>query len=197
MRRSDARLLLFVSAFLIFAGGVHLLLDNYYASALPVPEESLLASPPIQTEERRIPRNLRISSVNIQAPVIPVGLTKEGLMEAPEGPDNTGWFVLGVAPGEQGSSVIAGHRGFRTGPAVFDNLHLVQTGDEVEIETADGNKLTFVVTRKEVYGATEKVPEVWDRNDGRYLNLITCSGKWNRLTGTSDDRLVVFTKLKT
>ena len=197
MRRSDARLLLLVFSFLAFAGGTHLLIQNFYASALSLPEESLLAStPPPSPGDPENPITLEIPKIELEAPIVPVGLTKGGAMAAPEGPVNTGWFTGGVKPGEIGSAVIAGHRGFRTGPAVFDYLYKVEPGDEIFVTTKDGQRLTFVVKEKQIYGAMDKVPAVWDRKDGRYLNLITCSGKWNRLTKTSDDRLVVFTELK-
>ena len=195
MHRSDSRLLLFVFSFLIFAGGLYTLWTNFYASDISVPEESLLAQSPAGDSNLR-PINLEVKSVGINAAIVPVGLTAQGAMQAPEGPKNTGWFSLGTPPGNKGSAVIAGHRGFRTGPAVFDNLHLVNPGDEVKITTEEGKELIFVVKEKKIYGATDTVPEVWDKNDGIYLNLITCSGKWNRLTRTSDERLVVFTELK-
>lgn len=196
MHRPNTRLLILILTFLIFIGGSYLVLNNFYASALSVPEESLTAQAS-ETSLAGTPTSLEISSVKISAPIVSVGLTAQGLMESPEGPVNTGWYSLGVSPGEKGSAIIAGHRGFRTGPAVFDNLHLVNTGDEVRIKNAEGQDMIFVVKEKKTYGATEIVPEVWNKTDGKYLNLITCSGQWNRLTGTSDERLVVFTELKT
>jgi len=118
-------------------------------------------------------------------------------MESPKEPGDTAWFKLGASPGEKGSSVIAGHRGWKTGPAVFDDLDKIQLEDNVYVEDEKGNTLVFVVREMRVYGANEIVPEVWNKDDTAHLNLITCSGDWNESTKTSDKRLVVFTDLAT
>jgi LPXTG-site transpeptidase (sortase) family protein len=195
MRRSDIRLLFLVGAFLAFAYGVYILSNDLLLSDLRVPEE-ILTSPSRQRNQDKIPTTIQIEKIQVNAPVLSMGLTKIGTMEAPTGPLDTGWYSLGPAPGEIGSSVIAGHRGWHTGKAVFDDLHLLEIGDEIAITEKDGSRLIFAVKSAKIYGAKDKAPEVWNKKDGRYLNLITCSGKWNRLTGTSDQRLVVFAELK-
>lgn len=152
----------------------------------------LFASP-----EKIIPIRITIPSIKVEALIKPVGLTKLKTMESPEEPLDTAWFKLGASPGEKGSSVIAGHRGWKTGRAIFDDLDEIQLGDKVYVENEKGDILVFVVREMRVYGALEIVPEVWNKNDAAYLNLITCSGDWNASTGTSDKRLVVFTDLAT
>jgi len=64
-----------------------------------------------------------IPSINIDAAIEYVGLTSNGAMAVPKGPNDVGWFELGPRPGDIGSAVIAGHDGWKDGiPAVFDNL---------------------------------------------------------------------------
>ena len=106
-----------------------------------------------------------------------------------------GWFRLGPKPGEKGSAVIAGHRGWKTGPAVFDYLHELKPGDEILVVGEDGRERTFVVREMRVYKRDEIVPEVWHKDDAPHLNLITCSGNWDSAAGTSEERLVVFSDL--
>ena len=65
------------------------------------------------------------------------------------------------------------------------------------VEDSEGNELVFEVRELRTYDAKEIVPEVWNKDDASYLNLITCSGSFNVLTGTSKERLVVFTDLVT
>jgi LPXTG-site transpeptidase (sortase) family protein len=98
-------------------------------------------------------------------------------------------------PGSLGSAVIAGHRGWKAGPAVFDDLDKINIGDEVKVLDEKGAEHVFKVRDKRIYNAEDKIPEVWKSTDGSHLNLITCSGKRNIFTGSAQNRLVVFTDL--
>lgn len=151
----------------------------------------------LASEEKIIPIRIKIPSIKVDAVIKPVGLTKYKTMEAPKEPEDTTWFKLGVSPGEKGSSVIAGHRGWKKGKAIFDDLNKIQLGDKVYVENEKGEMLAFVVREMRTYDALDIAPEVWNKKDSAHLNLITCSGDWNASTGTSDKRLVVFTDLIT
>lgn len=141
------------------------------------------------------PARIRISKINVDARVEHVGLTRDGAMDVPKQKENTGWLKTGPRPGERGSSVIAGHRGWRSGRAVFDDLHLLKKGDKIYVEDATGKSFVFEVREMRSYDARAKVSEVWQRGDKAYLNLITCFGDWNEITRTSAERLVVFAEL--
>jgi sortase A len=153
--------------------------------------------PVFASAEKAPPARISIPSIGVDAKVSPVGRTKDGAMESPKGPEDAAWFEPGPIPGERGSAVIAGHRGWKLRHAIFDDLHKIKLGDKVYVEDEKGTTLAFVVRKIKIYGAEEVVPEVWDKDDSSYLNLITCSGDWNILTGTSEDRLVVSTELVT
>jgi len=143
-----------------------------------------------------VPVRLRIPAIDVDAPVVPVGRDADGHMEAPDGPKNTGWYERRARPGERGSAVIAGHSGFRTGAAVFDHLDELDTGDLVYVKDEDGRTVAFVVRESRLYDWDASVPEVFRRDDGVYLNLITCTGGWNPVVGTSTKRIVVFCDMK-
>jgi sortase A len=192
-RRVANNLILFV-ALLLFASGVYVILNSNLNLKVP---DSVNQDNLAQVYTGDFPAGIKIPAIGVNAPIIPVGITKLGSMDVPSKPMDTGWYRLGPKPGEVGSAVIAGHRGFRSGPAVFDNLHNIKTGDKVYITDEKGGEQTFIVRETRTYGAWENVPAVWNKNDSAHLNLITCFGKWNKLTGTSDERLVVFTDLQT
>lgn len=148
-----------------------------------------------ETEKRSLPTLLKIPSINIAASVEQVGLTIEGEMDVPKNVNNVGWYNLGPKPGEWGSSVVAGHfDGIYGQDAVFTNLNKLREGDKIYIEDEDGNTITFVVTGSRVYdpGFAE---DVFVRNDGRYLNLITCDGVWDGSKKSFSKRLVVFAEI--
>ena len=141
------------------------------------------------------PARLKIPSIAVDAPVEYVGLTAEGAMDVPKDPDNVAWYNLGPRPGERGSAVITGHYDWKNNmPAVFDDLHTLNKGDKIYIEDEDGTMFTFVVREIEIYDKDADALEVFSSSDGKaHLNLITCTGVWNKAEKTYSDRLIVFT----
>lgn len=149
------------------------------------------------------PTQLQIPSLHIDAPVMPVGATASGQMDAPvssaiNSPYWTSvfWYAPGVAPGQAGNAVIAGHVD-RTGgdPAIFWSLATLHSGDSVFVQTRDKHTLTFVVQRIVKYASDvadhDVLQAIFGPTTEHHLNLITCSGAW---TGQGyDERLVVFT----
>ncbi|MFG6149669.1 class F sortase [Halobacillus sp. B23F22_1] len=81
------------------------------------------------------------------------------------------------------------------GPAVFFDLDQLQTGDEVLIY-GQGSILTFEVKEVVAY-PTKKAPinQIFGSSDSPSLNLITCTGLYNREAETHQERLVVYTEL--
>jgi sortase A len=154
--------------------------------------EPEVAAPSAPVPSFGVPVRLRIPALNVEAAVVTVGLTAEGAMDSPEGAENTGWYELGPRPGEQGSAVIAGHSGYRTGPAVFDDLEALQPGDRIYVVDDAGTTIEFTVRESREYDPYERPEEVFASNEGRHLNLITCTGSWDSAAGTHSKRLVVF-----
>lgn len=145
-----------------------------------------------------IPQKIRISKIDVLANVEIVGLTETGAMDAPVGPKEVGWYKGGPVPGKVGNSVIDGHSGWKNGKAVFDDLHKLERGDEIQVVDKSGEIFTFVVRELKYYDKDANTNEVFENHDGkRHLNLITCTGAWNPKTQTSSERLVVFSDLLT
>ncbi|HVB75152.1 MAG TPA: class F sortase [Ktedonobacteraceae bacterium] len=149
------------------------------------------------------PAQLQIPAIHVDAPVMDVGRTASGAMDAPVSKaynspywSNVFWYDAGAAPGQPGNAVIAGHVNRVGGdPAVFWSLSSLQPGDAVTIKTNDGTSINYVVNQVVRYPANypgqEAINAVFGPTTGHHLNLITCSGVW---TGSGyDERLVVFT----
>lgn len=153
--------------------------------------QSVVASQPVAAD---LPVRIRIPKIKVDAAIESVGLTADGAMEAPKDFTQAGWFNLGTIPGNIGSSVIAGHYGWKRGkPSVFDNLYKLRKGDKVYIEDGDGQITVFIVRGNRRYGAKADATGVFFSDDGKaHLNLITCEGTWNKADKTYSDRLVVF-----
>ncbi|MGY6019751.1 class F sortase [Streptomyces spinosirectus] len=144
-----------------------------------------------------LPDRVRIPTIRVDAPVLPVGLDADGWVSAPppEDPNLAGWFTGGVTPGEKGTAVVVGHVDNKQGPAVFYNLGALKKGNRVEVARKDGRTAVF-----EIYGI-----EVFDKNnfpgDRVYgskgdpeLRVITCGGGFSKKHGY-DGNVVVFARL--
>jgi LPXTG-site transpeptidase (sortase) family protein len=135
---------------------------------------------------------LSIPRIGVDAPVVPVGVTPAGHMDTPKGGEKTGWFAHGPEPGEEGSAVIAGHSGLRSGPAVFDELVRIEPGDRLYVVDDEGTTIEFRVRETRTCDWDAKPPDVFTSDEGRHLNLITCTGSWDAAAGTHGERLIVF-----
>jgi sortase (surface protein transpeptidase) len=144
-----------------------------------------------------VPASIEIPALDVNTEIEKVGRLENGQMGVPKGFDTVGWFGEGAKPGAPGNAVMAGHVDSKTGPAIFYKLEDLDKGDEVIVKDNDGKKLTFIVTGKEKYDRKNApVDKIFDYSYGSKLNLITCTGNFNRDEGTHEERLVVYTELQ-
>lgn len=142
------------------------------------------------------PSALVIPKIGVNAVVEHVGLDAEKRMDVPKEWKNVAWFELGPVPGQLGSAVMAGHLDSPSGAAVFYSLDTLTQGDEIIVTNQDGTSLTFVVEKTATYSENQfPLQEVFENNDKKRLNLITCSGIFNKNTQLYSHRLVVFAVL--
>jgi LPXTG-site transpeptidase (sortase) family protein len=148
-----------------------------------------------EKEKSSLPARLVIPSLKINASIEYVGLTPNGAMDVPTGPANVAWFDLGPRPGDNGSSVIDGHSGYKNNkPAVFDNLYKLHKGDKIYVEDSQGATITFITREIRSYDPKADASDVFISNDGKsHLNLITCVGFWDKILKSHSERLIVFT----
>jgi sortase A len=141
-----------------------------------------------------VPVRLRIDAIDLDAPIIPVGINEKGEMDVPDSAQVAGWYEKGPLPGQDGSAVIAGHLDTWIGTAgLFNRLHELKTGDVIEVTDAAGNVTLFEVLRTRAYPLSQAPEEiVFSDAAVPQLNLITCAGSrtWDGYT----DRLVVYAR---
>ena len=142
------------------------------------------------------PVRLQIPSLDIDARVQYVGVTKKGDMGIPDNFRDVAWYKYGPTPGQLGSAVMSGHldNGLAL-PGVFKHLGDLKPGSDVYVITEDGSKLRFVVVGTQTYPYKEAPRElIFVQNDAARLNLVTCTGSWVASDKTYDERIVVFTE---
>jgi hypothetical protein len=143
------------------------------------------------------PVRVRVPRLKIDAGMQVLDIDQATAELQPPDYGTAGWYKAGPEPGEPGRAVIAGHLDSADGPDVFHPLKKARKGDKIVVDTAEGRKLTFVVTGVElhrrdafptdrVYGGPRKAAE---------LRLITCGGEYVKSKGGYQSNVIVFAKL--
>lgn len=140
---------------------------------------------------------IRIPTIHVDAPVMPVGLDANGWVSAPppDNPNLAGWFTGAVSPGEKGTAVIVGHVDNTKGPAVFYGLGALKKGNRVEVLRKDGKTVVFEIYGIEVFEKnTFPGDRVYGSKGTPELRVITCGGPFSKRTGYQGN-VVVFARL--
>ncbi|WP_288908763.1 class F sortase [uncultured Microbacterium sp.] len=139
------------------------------------------------------PVRVAIPSIEIEAPLIDLGIGDAGVMEVPADYDDVGWFTGGGRPGGYGPTVIAAHVDSPTGPAAFIRLRELAPGDEVEVTDETGVAHRYTVTEVADYPKADfPTARVFGATATDELRLITCGGVFDPAAASYEDNRVVF-----
>ncbi|WP_216592545.1 class F sortase [Verrucosispora sioxanthis] len=146
------------------------------------------------------PVSLSIPSIDVAAPVKPVGDAPDGSIAVPplSRHEETGWYDRGPVPGDPGPAVIVGHVDTKSGPSVFYHLGKLKVGDTVEVLREDDSVAVFTVNSVEHF-PKDRLPadRVYGHEGPPGLRLITCGGEWlGGGTGYADN-VIAFATLTT
>ncbi|UCM86482.1 class F sortase [Streptomyces marincola] len=143
-----------------------------------------------------VPTWVSIPAIDVEAPLMNVGLDPEGWVDAPpqEIANLAGWYQDGAAPGARGTAVIVGHVDNASGPAVFYGLGVLRPGDAVEVIREDGVAVRFTVYDVAVYDKDEVPPSVYHDTGQPELRVITCGGSFEQDSGY-EDNVVVYARM--
>ncbi|MEO3926119.1 class F sortase [Micromonosporaceae bacterium B7E4] len=144
------------------------------------------------------PVGIGIRSLDLTAPVHPVGVARDGTIEVPASDrrDEAGWYSQSPTPGQYGPSVIVGHVDTRTGPAVFHDLAGLRPGAKIEVDREDESVAVFEVNSVKRFNKSElPVDRVYGDFSRPSLRLITCGGRWVGGSTGYADNVIVFASL--
>lgn len=153
----------------------------------PVVEPSGSATPSASPSSKRTSSRaialLKIPSIDVDVLVVE-GVSLSRLSFGPGRYPSTAKF------GSQGSSAVAGHRTGWGSP--FINLDKLRAGDEIEVESIDGVRYRYRVTKRIIVGpeATWVLDGNPDSTATSQLTLTTCDPKF-----TSRNRMIVWADL--
>jgi sortase (surface protein transpeptidase) len=148
---------------------------------------------------------LRIPDLSIDAPLVELRRDDAGVLVPPpvNQPEVVGWYAEGVAPGNVGPALIAGHVSGRPDgvdrsvPGIFARLDELTEGSRVTV-VRDGEDLAFEVYRLGSF-RKDQFPSgsVYGDTDGPELRLVTCGGAFDPTAHSYEENIVVFAKLVT
>ncbi|MET9356139.1 class F sortase [Streptomyces sp. NPDC006617] len=144
-----------------------------------------------------VPDQVSIPAIQVDAPVMGVGLDADGWVDAPppEDPNLAGWFTGAVSPGEKGTAVVVGHVDNQQGPAVFYGLGALKKGNKVEVHRQDGKTAVFEIYGIEVFEKNNFPGDrVYGSKGSPELRVITCGGGFSKQNGY-DGNVVAFARL--
>ncbi|MFF7474051.1 class F sortase [Streptomyces sp. NPDC008092] len=151
-----------------------------------------------QALPRSTPTRLLIPKIAVDAPFTALTIGATGQLQPPPAANTNlvGWYSRGAAPGEAGTSIIAGHVDTVTSAAVFARLDELERGDRFTVDRADGTEAEFVVDDAETF-AKDDFPSDRVYADTRRpeVRLITCAGDYDHDVRDYTENLVVFAHL--
>ena len=168
--------------------------DGLEGGILPIDNGVVVSSKP----EQRTTWELIVPSAGLKSTIVEVGRTNSGAMGSPDNPYVIGWLNSSAAPGEEGNTLLAGHRDFEdkdgnVGTGVCWELVNTVEGDQMIVRDNESN-IYYVYTVTEAATVNPHDPDA-----GRYLQntdepvmtLITCEGSFNADTHQYSHRRVV------
>ncbi len=144
-----------------------------------------------------VPVNISIPSVNIDYPIIPVGLDSSGSIAMPPVLAwETGWYQNSPTPGQIGPSIIVGHVDSYKTISVFWRLRYVMPGALIYISRADGRTVVFKVSElKQFNQSSFPTNQVYGNISYPGLRLITCGGTFDTQTESYSQNTVVYASM--
>lgn len=140
-----------------------------------------------------VPVRVRVGSVGIRLPVVPKGVSPDGQMALPPKPNRVGWYKFGAAPGDGGSTVLAGHVDTRrSGIGPLARLREVGPGDRVVVTLSDGRTVRYRTVRvRSIDKQSDALASVFDEDGPARLRIVTCGGEFEPKAGGYQDNVVL------
>lgn len=121
--------------------------------------------------------SVRIPQLGVTAPVVPITMSVDRVLEPPRDPAVVGWWSEGAGPGaSEGSAVLVGHSTRAGSGGAFDDVGALSSGDTIEVEGAD-DKLAYRVESNEVVSKDDlarRAQEIFNQSGPGRLVVITC-----------------------
>ncbi|MBV9794678.1 MAG: sortase [Actinobacteria bacterium] len=137
------------------------------------------------------PIALVIPAIDVTARIVPEGLGPGGTLDIPP-PAQVGWYDRGPAPGQSGTTLLAGHIDDDRVPGALLHLNDVQTGATIRVTTASGPVAVYTVTQRRLLPQSElALSGLLSTQGAPALVLVSCGGAYDAATHLYLDNIVV------
>lgn len=139
------------------------------------------------------PKFITLPTIKADGFIQKVGVDQNKQIAVPNNIHVAGWFNQSVLPGEKGLSIIDGHVTGRVNNGIFKDLDKLKDGDTFKIEFGNGTSKDFKVVKKVDVLVKDAAGVLFSQEPGieRQLNLITCSGVFDKKSQSYPNRLIV------
>jgi sortase (surface protein transpeptidase) len=182
-RLTLAAILLLASVVFLGAGlaGLFLTSDTSVGEFAP-PVDDSTALPGAPHNDSPVARMI-IEKIGVDAPVITLGLTPEGVPQVPDGPYEVAWYGWSSKPGWGSNAVFSGHVDWTVNGqpviGVFYYLRDLGLDDEIKVVLEDGTEYSYRVrANRAVPDGDPEALEVMSPTANDVVTIITCSGTW-------------------
>jgi len=143
-----------------------------------------------------LPKVITIPAISVKGYIQSVGIDQENRIAVPSNVHLAGWYINSVRPGENGLSIMDGHKDGTTLGGIFKNVEKLKNGDELSIEYGDGTIKEFKVVDVKKVSIEDAFDLMYEKRDeiDRQLNLVSCGGRYNKEERTYDDRIIVISE---
>lgn len=166
------------------------------SSSRPANPPTAIPAPQQTAQANRLPAgsHLKIPEIGVDAPLVPLGVDVNGVMQVPDNGTDVGWYTFSAIPGASGNAVLSGHLDTTTQNAVFFRLKYLKIGDPMSI-VANGQETKFQVFWTKSWSDDQApLPLILGNAPSPTLTLITCEGTFDRASKNYTGRLVVRAK---
>lgn len=156
-------------------------------------------TPPVLETPSPTPEVITAEPVRILIPAIGVDAEMVGTekdeklntMAIDPSASTVSWYRERVIPGNEGNAILGGHNKWKGQKGVIADLGKLTIGDELTILYEDGTARRFCLESIFEYAyKTAPGNEIMSRDGPARITIITCSGTFNTVMGTSENRLV-------
>jgi sortase (surface protein transpeptidase) len=142
------------------------------------------------------PVRIRIPSLGVDAGIIPVGVDGTGALEVPSNVVQAAWYQAGATPGDAGTAIIAAHVDFNGSLGLFNKLHTLPRGAEIDVVDASGKTRVFHATTgslapKSDPSTVQSLAAASAVKGQPRLALITCGGDLDTVKHSYYDNYVL------
>lgn len=124
------------------------------------------------------PVRLEVPSLEVRAPVVPIQVTDDAVLNPPDDVSVTGWWDQSARPGaDSGQVLVTGHT-VQDGKGVLDRLPEAQQGDRVDVVTERG-RMRYEITRNRTLSRDQiaaRAQDLFGQDGGNgRLVLVSCT----------------------